>query len=449
MPGWGTRIRWSAFTAWHLRHESSLPFWPLERVLAVQARRIRQIAAFAAREVPFYREAFRSAGLRPKECRSAADLARLPLLRKEEVSRHPERFRPERLNRASLRLHSSGTSGKARTIDYDDRALFLALAHGYRQRLVLARVLGRTTGYREAVIARPEGLPVQIRRFYETHSWFPSRVELERIIISPAESYTQIFRRLEEFQPDAVFGYGSHLGAFYRWMAGNNTGGHLPRVIFYGADRMPDADRTLIEEKLGIPVFSFYQSAESLRIAFQCERRQGLHLSLDQIAVRVIDSSGHDAPPGGRGEIVISNLTNRATVLLNYSLGDIVTVASGPCPCGRSLPIIDRIEGRADDLVRLPDGSSIHALSALEGVQAVPGVIQVQIVQEELRKFLLRAVCSPEADWPVIEKRFASVLSSTLGDGLTLQIERVPEIAPDSSGKVRAVVSRITGLSSR
>lgn len=440
-----TRLRWSAFTAWHLRHESSLPFWPIDRVQAVQSARVKRMVSFAWREVPYYREAMLAADLRPADFRTADDLALLPLIEKNEVISNPARFSPARGKLCSLRLQSSGTTGRARHIGYEAAALFLSLAHGHRQRLAMSAILGQVSGYREAVIARPDGLPKQIRQFYETHSWVPQRWELRRIVVSPAEAFSRILDRLEEFSPEVVLGYGAHLGAFYRWVSRQNSARHFPKAIIYGGDRMADADRTLIEGELGIAVFSFYQAAEALRIAFQCEARQGLHVSLDQVAVRIIDSSGHTLGPGETGEIVISNLTNRATVLLNYRLGDLVTLGRGSCPCGRSLPILERIEGRADDLVLLADGSSVHSLAILEGLQAVPGVVQVQLVQEELRRFLLRVVCSEGADWVLVPARLSASLLATLGQDAALRIERVDRIPPDSGGKVRAVISKCRG----
>lgn len=205
---------------------------------------------------------------------------------------------------------------------------------------------------------------------------------------------------------------------------------------------MADADRSLIEEQLGIAVFSFYQAAEALRIAFQCEQRQGLHVSIDQVAVRAIDSNGRDVEPGGSGEIVISNLVNRATVLLNYRLGDAVTLGHGPCPCGRSLPMLARVEGRADDLLLLPDGSSVHALGVLNGLQAVPGVVQIQVIQEELRRFRLLVVCDDSAHSASADAPLRSAFALRLGEDAKLDIEHVPTIPPDSGGKVRATISR-------
>ncbi len=440
-----TRLRWTAFTAWHLRRESALPFWPLDRVLALQNQRVRDIVGFAFREVPFYREAMTKSRLRPEDIRTAEDLALLPLVGKPELQANPAQFTPARPRLGGLTLQSSGTSGRSRAVHHDAPALFRSLVNGHRQRLALAAIVGKRTGYREAVIARLDGHHHEIREFYESHAWLPSRWELQRLMISPMETFPQILARLEQFRPDVVGGYGVHLGAYYRWVNRENAGCYLPKAIIYGAERMPDADRSVIEGQLGIAVFSFYQAAEALRIAFECEQRQGLHISLDQIAVRAINAEGGPVGPGGRGEIVISNLVNRATVLLNYRLGDVVTLGRGRCPCGRSLPTIESIDGRADDLVLLSDGSSVHSIGILRSLEAVEGVVQVQLVQEELRRFRLLVVWHEHAAWPGGEATLRSSFAGSLGEDAALSIERVGAIVPDSGGKVRAAISKCRG----
>lgn len=440
-----TRLRWTAFTAWHLRRESALPFWPIERVQAIQCRRVRDMVRFAWREVPFYREAMANARLRPEDFRSADDLALLPLIGKAELEENPAQFSPAGRRPYGLTLQSSGTSGRSRAVHHDASALFSSLVNGHRQRLALGSIVGKRTGYREAVIARLDGHHHDIREFYESNAWLPSRWELRRLMISPMESFPKILARLEEFRPDVVGGYGVHLGAYFRWLNREKPGGHLPSAIIYGAERMPDADRCVIEEQLGVAVFSFYQAAEALRIAFQCEQRQGLHVSLDQIAVRAIDSEGRSLGPGGSGELVISNLVNRATVLLNYRLGDVVTLGRERCPCGRSLPTIESIDGRADDLVLLPDGSSVHSIEILRRLEAVAGVVQVQLLQEELRRFRLLVVWQEPVGWRDGEASLRAAFAASLGEDAALNIERVPVILPEAGGKVRASISRCRG----
>jgi phenylacetate-CoA ligase len=206
---------------------------------------------------------------------------------------------------------------------------------------------------------------------------------------------------------------------------------------------MPDEDRKVIEQELGVPVLSIYQTVEALRIGFQCEARQGFHISTDQVIVRVVDAGGRDVSPGERGELVLTNLTNRAMVVLNYRLGDLVTVARGRCACGRTLPMIQGIDGRLDDLIAMPGGTRVHALAILPGLQAVAGVRQVQLVQEELDGFRLRVVWARGCEERPAE--LVARVSAVLGERIRVTVEPVEVLDQEPSGKVKSVLCQVPG----
>jgi len=440
---WLNKPYWNVFLAGHTLFGARLLDQPLDKFIAIQSRRIRTLIAYAYSRVTHYRELMDRMRLRPDDFRTAEDLERLPLLSKEELLDAPQRFiGADYRGGKGLLLHSSGTSGRARTIVYDSKALFLALAYGYRQRKVFASVVGKSFGYREVDLSRAGSLGSQLRTFYEQHSWIPGRIDLQRWLISPSAPFESIRESVNQFRPDVIRGYGSLLGAFFRWLHDRELTLVRPKAVHYGGDRMAEPDRRLIEEEFGIPVFSTYQAAEALLIAFQCERRQGFHISMDQVALRVVDERGRSVEPGSTGEVVLTNLTNRATVLINLKLGDVVKVGERPCPCGCPLPVLESIEGRADDLISVPGGSLLHPLSTLPPLQAVPGVVQLQLVQLELRRFQLRVVCAREADWHMTRARLEEAFYSVLGRDLDLQVERVERLAPETSGKLRGVISQ-------
>jgi phenylacetate-CoA ligase len=316
------------------------------------------------------------------------------------------------------------------------------LAHGHRQRVVLARFVGRKFGYREMIVVRSGGVSLQLRRFYAAHSWTPHRLDFQREVLLADEPFDAAVERINRFRPDVVRGYGSHLGPLFRWAWERGRPLSGPKAVLYGADPMSEADRSVIEDRLGIPVLSTYQAVEALRLGFQCERRQGFHLDIDQVAVWVRGEDGRPVEPGGRGDLILSNLTNRATVLLNYRLGDVVSLGQRPCPCGRNLPTVDRIDGRCDDAVLLPDGQIRHSLVVLRPLFRIPGVVQVQVIQEELRRFRLRVVCAAGTDWKVAQQQLHTAMQAMFGPDILVQSERFDAIPPEPSGKVRAVVSR-------
>ncbi|MDH3690107.1 MAG: hypothetical protein OEU36_11585 [Gammaproteobacteria bacterium] len=433
---------WNGFTLWNMRHERNLPYWPLERLRELQSRRVKEMVAFAYEHVPHYREAIDSLGLTPADVRTAEDLAKLPIVEKNDLLLSPECFmsRGSRTGNA-LRVESSGTSGSAKSIYQDRRALFVALAHGQRQRQVLGQFVGRNLAYREMTGARPNSVHEQIRKYYEMHSWTPKRIDLNRQILPMiGVSMEEQVTRINRFRPAVIRGYGSYLGALFRHVSERGITIEKPKTIVYGADVMPEVDKELIESEFGIPVLSTYQAVEALRIGFQCEHRRGFHLSIDDVAIRVVDDNEEDVAPGGRGHLLISNLTNRATVLLNYRLGDIVTLGESPCPCGRTLPTIDRIEGRSDDLITLPSGDPMHACVVLQRLQSASGVVQVQLVQETMQRFVIRAVGKTAADRKRAEEELVANLKSTVGR-VAVSVAWMDDIPRTAGGKVKAVIS--------
>jgi phenylacetate-CoA ligase len=93
------------------------------------------------------------------------------------------------------------------------------------------------------------------------------------------------------------------------------------------------------------------------RLEFECERRDGFHLNVNLCAERIVDEAGRDVRAGTSGEDVVSNLVNWATVLLNYWLDDRASLAAGPCPCERLLPLLERLKGPCPETIVLADGS--------------------------------------------------------------------------------------------
>jgi phenylacetate-CoA ligase len=439
-----TKAYWDFYTLGYLRAESHLPFAPIDEVIKLQNRRIRSIVSFAYATVPYYREVMDDAGLRPDDFRTADDLARLPLLEGREVARTPDRFVSAHYRmRRGLSLDTSGTSGIYRTIHWSPAALFGALAAGRRQRIVLSHFVDRKSGYREVVLARRAATTDKVRGFYEMNSWVPGFVDLTRLTLSADQPFGELIDQMDEFRPDVVMGYGCHLGALYRWARHNRDQIHKPRAIVFGAEAMPEYDRSLIEKDHRVPVLAVYEAVEALRTAFQCELRKGYHISLDQVALRVVDDAGQTLPAGSTGHVVLSNLTNRGTVLLNYKLGDLVTLGTTPCPCGRSLPVIEQIEGRSDDLIVMPSGEATPALVFLAPLRDVGGTSQLQLEQEALRHFTIRAVPTPGVDRADVALHLQERLKSSISNDIDVTVEWYDTIPPGPSGKVTVAISRV------
>ena len=127
------------------------------------------------------------------------------------------------------------------------------------------------------------------------------------------------------------------------------------RIAISGAGVLKLQERARIERLLGVAVRNFYGMSEVGGIAGECEANQGLHVWNDEFFLEVIDpETGEVLGEGERGELVITSLKRRATPIIRYRTGDLVSVLSTePCECGRThLRISGEIE-RLDDLVKI------------------------------------------------------------------------------------------------
>ncbi len=202
---------------------------------------------------------------------------------------------------------------------------------------------------------------------------------------------------------------------------------------------MSDAGRDLIENEFGVPVLSAYNAVEAFKIGFTCERRAGFHLHEDLCDVRVVDAEGHDVAPGERGEVVVSNLVNRATVLLNYRLGDVARLEDEPCDCGRTSRRLAGLEGRVDDLIELESGEYVYPTRVWRVFRERPEILRYQLVQHARDRFELRMVI-PEQ--PAAERAAADAADELRGvlGGADVELVRCDDLPAGPGGKFRHLV---------
>ena len=112
------------------------------------------------------------------------------------------------------------------------------------------------------------------------------------------------------------------------------------------------------------------------------------------------------------------------------------------CPCGRGLPLIKEIIGRADDLVVAPDGRILPPGVWSITMRDIPGILQYRIVQETKRKFLIELI----GDYDYSPKTLVEVqnkLKEILGKCAELKVKLVSEIPKDETGKLRSIISKV------
>jgi phenylacetate-CoA ligase len=401
------------------------------------------MVAYAYRYVPYYRETLDRLGLTPDDFRTAADLARLPLLETEAYRRDPERF----LSTAQpaeryLRLFTSGSSGVPRVIYHDARACLDNIAHAERERAIISDLLGHPAHYRETALhmTHNESTAHLIQRFTRQAAWLPRAVGIERQNLSIFDSLEDQVRQIDQFQPEVLTSVGGHLTALFSYLGKRGQPCHLPRAVAYASEGATESTRRLIMEGFGIPVFNTYQAVEALKIGFECEQHRGFHLNVDLYPLRVIDAEGRTVAPGEVGTTVISNLVNHATVLLNYHLADFTTLDPAPCPCGRTLPLTSFLQGRASDCLQL-GGRTLRPGTIEQIFSAQEDAWQYQVIQEGPSRVRVLVVAAPDADPEAVSAGVLAGFRAACGEAVSVDLHFVDAIPRPAVGKLRPLLA--------
>jgi phenylacetate-CoA ligase len=156
--------------------------------------------------------------------------------------------------------------------------------------------------------------------------------------------------QLGAFAPEVIVAYAGGAAALARFINQHGLRRWRDTPVIIAAERLWPHDRTQIETAFG-PVFETYGCREVQLIAAQCEARDGLHVSMENLIVELVvrgrDGSVRAARPGEIAEVVVTDLHNLACPLIRYVTGDLA-IARGEtrCACGRGLATMGPIDGR-------------------------------------------------------------------------------------------------------
>ncbi len=422
----------------HLRELQASQWWPAERVAAVQAERLRLLLRRAADGSPFWRERLAAAGIVPERVRSAADLAPLPVLTKEEVRRH----RDAMLTGVPtyLRWATSGSTGKPLSGWWDKEAAEFKRACKLRSET--------WTGWRQGdpvylLYGNPEEEKRGLRRLRSRlRRRLLERTEVLDLLRLTDEAMLR-FLRLMRRRPGLLWGHTHGLRRLALFAEERGLLDVRPTGIFSAGMPIYRREREAIERVFGTPVLDRYGCEELGLIAAECPERAGLHVNTDGLLVEFLGPDGRPAAPGDPGRPVITDLHNLAMPLIRYRLEDVCVPAARSCPCGRSQPLIARIEGRTADFLRTTAGELVSGISLTDHFTCqVPGIAQVQIVQSEPDFLLLRVV--PGEGWgDEARGRVADLVAHFFGADMRHEVAIVPEIPPEPGGKYRFTICEL------
>ena len=249
--------------------------------------------------------------------------------------------------------------------------------------------------------------------------------------------------RLRRFRPEYFYGYVSVLREFAQFCRTLEVPhGLTPKAIVTTAEILDSDTRRLLQETFGCRVFEEYGCGEVGTIAHECEAG-ALHITAENVFLEAVALPG---VPEGLTEFVVTDLRNHAMPLIRYRLGDLGLLADSYCPCGRKHPIIERIIGRAYDILHNEQGKRFHPeffIYIFEDAKREGLSCQgFQVEQTGLRSLTVRmtGAITRSAE---LQSYFTSRVRRSFDPNVEVNFEFVPQLTREPSGKMRVVKSSV------
>jgi phenylacetate-CoA ligase len=405
-----------------------------------QQAKLSGVLERARKSVPYYRQQWQER-LGGDGCQSHELLQNWPILSKEKVRRQPRAFVAEDVSESRLRMEqTSGTTGTPLRLWHSRetaRAWYALMETRWRGWYGVSRqdcwaILGG-----QLVTPASQKKPP----FWVWNAGL-KELYLSSYHLSP-ETCASYFQAMKERNIFYLWGYASSLFSLALFASEQHLEPPHFNVVVSNAEPLYTHQRDLISRVFGCPVRDTYGMSEMVAAAGECEHGR-LHLWPEAGIVEVFaDDRDEPAPWGTVGRLICTGLINQDMPLIRYELGDRGALASPTesCPCGRTLPILQSIEGRDDDVIITADHRRIGRLDSV--FKADFPIREAQVIQETLTSLRVKVVPDERYTYSSGE-RIKAALRERVGQ-MPIVIECVDHIPRGQNGKFWAVISQVRG----
>ena len=386
----------------------------------IQNAKLRRLVRHAYRTVSYYRRLLDEAGILPDAIRTAEDLPKIPITTKAALlAAGPEAtvstaIRPDKL----IAERTSGSTGQPFTTHFDRRFVRI------RDALFLRALT--TAGYRFGdrlmLVTSTQGKKSRSGLHYVS-------------LLEPPE---RLLDALNRCRPSVLYGCVTPLRQLASFIRETGAAAHRPKAVVSTAEALDGETRRLFATTFDAEVYDIFGLTEMGLVAWECGQHDGYHLAEDTTVTEFIPTQ-----PDGDCRLVMTNLELRGMPLIRFQTGDIgVPGPSEPCPCGRSLKRLQRIEGRIVDCIRLRDGLTVSPYRLTLALEKIPGIGRYQVIQEALDVFTVLhegSVTQEEATAEAARRTMQDIV----GTDARISVRREPSLDPPPGRKFRVVESRL------
>ena len=408
---------------------------PLQLEL-LQVARLKRMLVHAANTVPYYRSRIPMTNWENLRAGDWSAFSDLPITEKASLRSDTHSFLSGgKPHHSWIEWNTSGTTGSPIQLFYEREAVARQYAYveRYREQAGVSRFLRRASFTGKMIVTGENP-----SRFWRS-DWANRALLLSTVHLN-SDTIPKYLAALAQFQPAYLSGYPSAIYLLAQHALRNGNRSLRIPTILTSAETLLEVQRDTIEAAFSGKIFDQYGQTEMQSFWFQCRYRR-MHAHPLFGVTEIVTPEGRPCRPGESGDVVLTGLINKSLPLIRYRVGDRATWAdSDRCPCGRSMPMIESIEGRREDYLFSRQRGWVGRMDpALKGVK---GVVECQFVQEIPEA--VRVLCVPAPDFRTEDRlHLESNLRSRLGSEMQIDFQIVDQIPRGVNGKFRAVISQL------
>lgn len=410
--------------------------WSPDQWHAWQEERLAYVLHRAATQVPYYREQW-AARRRGGDKASWEQLENWPIMEKDTIREHAHAFVADDCDvRKMLHEQTSGSTGKPLSLWWSRKTAREVYA------LSEARVLywnGVSRHNRWAMVAGQLVTPVNQKRppFWVWNQGL-NQLYMSSYHLAP-DLMGSYLDALSRYRITYLYGYSSSLYALAQTALESGRKDLRMAVALTCAEPLYEYQRGAIAQAFDCPVRETYGMAEIVAMASECTSGR-LHLWPEFGLVEVIQD-GQSVPHGASGDLVCTGLLNADMPLIRYRTGDQggLMDSSEACQCGRTLPVLESVDGRIGDVLYTKDGRRVSRFGTV--FRGDLAIREAQIIQETLDRVRVNFVPAP-----AFTSRHESVIVQRLKErmgNIEVVMEPMAEIPRGPNGKFRLVICTI------
>lgn len=411
-----------------------------EALDAVRTGLFRSQMRNISQNIPFYIKFFKENNLSVDDFRTIDDLRMLPVIEKRDIRGNPDMFFNAKIKREKCYTsHTSGSTGEPFWSYFDRRTW---IRKKYLSKLRARFACGMRPGEKIAIFTTEQSGQVAL----SNKTNFPRDFILKTVFFSVFDDPETTLRRFCDFKPQNVYGPPGYFFHLAQMASRKKIATPFLKRIFTSSEIKINPVFDFIRNVFGVDMYDIYGSTEFKEVAWECVRRQGYHINEDEVVCEILNID-EPAPKGDAGDIVLTDLRNRAMPLIRYRIGDKGKLLDTKCPCGRTFALMQPVSGRSSEYILLPDGRQMSPYLLTTSIEKFPGLLQYQFVQETKNDLLVKVVLDDghKTNLSDIQK----IVREAINGSMNIDVEQTPMIFAEENGKFVVVKNLLNGDSQR